>query len=71
MTERIVVRIGRHGQVEAHTEGTRGPGCLDAIPLLEDLLQSNVVDSRYTSDFYAVNTSDALQQQVLEEGEAQ
>ncbi len=64
-----MVRIGRDGQVEAHTEGTLGPRCLDAIPLLEALLESVVTKSRYTRDFYADSRLDVVPEQVVEEGE--
>ena len=61
MSERIVVRISRDGRVDAHTEGTVGAACLDVIPLLEDLLDAVVTESRYTRDFYAAAAPESVQ----------
>jgi hypothetical protein len=69
VSERIVVRLGRDGRVEAHTEGVRGPGCLPAIGLLEELLEAVAVESRYTRDYYAAAEVDVPAEQVLHEGE--
>ncbi len=70
MNERIVVRIARNGQVEAHTEGVLGAACLNVIPMLEDLLDAAVTESRYTRDFYAVENIGTSHQQLIEEGNA-
>ena len=67
MTERIVVRIGRDGKVDAQTEGTKGASCLDAIPLLEDLLEGLVVESRYTPEFYEQAQSGVVEQSVRQD----
>ncbi len=67
MTRRIIVRIARSGAVDARTEGMHGNECLDVVPILEELLEGHVVDSRYTEDFYVRGTQaqaeDVVQQQ--------
>lgn len=52
MTARYVVTVRRDGTVHAVTEGLVGPDCLDAVPLLEDLLGATATESAYTSDFH-------------------
>lgn len=52
MTPRYVVTVRRDGTVHAVTEGLFGPDCLDAVPMLEDLLGATATESAYTSDFY-------------------
>ena len=59
MTERLVVELAADGRVRAHTEGIAGPACLDAVPLLEDLLEAVAVDSRYTHEFFTATSGQA------------
>lgn len=54
---RIVVTLGRDGTVRAETRGILGGECIEAIPLLEDLLEAEAIDSSLTADYYAVETS--------------
>lgn len=62
---RYVVTITREGAVHAHTEDVVGPRCLDAIPLLEDLLEATVVDSAYRPEFH--QTAMAAEQQETQQ----
>jgi hypothetical protein len=69
---RIIVTLGRDGTVRAETSGIPGVACLEAIPLLEDLLDAETIDSSLTTDYYAVEAStNEPQRQELstEEGE--
>jgi hypothetical protein len=54
---RIVVTLGRDGTVRAETVGIQGQACLDAIPLLEDLLDAEAIDSSLTADYYVTDAS--------------
>jgi hypothetical protein len=54
---RIVVTLGRDGTVRAETVGIQGKDCLDAIPLLEDLLDAEAIDSSLTGDYYTTSAS--------------
>ncbi|MGQ0846743.1 MAG: DUF2997 domain-containing protein [Sporichthyaceae bacterium] len=48
---RIAITIRADGTVEAETLGITGEDCLDYLRLLEDLLDAEVVDSAFTSDY--------------------
>jgi hypothetical protein len=61
---RVVVTLRRDGSVAAHTEGVAGPACLDLIPLLEDLLGGEVVDSAVTAEY--TRTAAAVQERAGE-----
>lgn len=50
-TEQIVVRIARDGAIHAETIGLKGPTCLEAIGLLEELLEAQTVASNFTSEY--------------------
>ena len=51
MTRLITVRISRAGELEAETEGFRGPECLAWVKPLERLLDAEVTGSHYTEEF--------------------
>lgn len=51
MTRLITVRISRTGELQAETEGFRGPECLAWIKPLERLLDAEVTGSHYTEEF--------------------
>ncbi len=52
----ITVRIARDGLVEAETHGLKGSECLPYIDVLQELLQAEVVDSRFTAEYYETAT---------------
>lgn len=51
MTRLITVRISRTGELQAETEGFRGPECLAWVKPLERLLDAEVTGSHYTEEF--------------------
>lgn len=51
MTRLITVRISRTGELQAETEGFRGPECLTWVKPLERLLDAEVTKSHYTEEF--------------------
>ena len=55
MTRRIAVTINRDGTIRAETLGIKGKTCLDYVPLLEDLLEAETVQSEFTADYQAVD----------------
>lgn len=59
--ERIVVRINPDGQVQAETVGIKGEKCLDSVAMLEDLLDAEVVSSRFTDDYHQTTTFTEVQ----------
>ena len=52
---RIAVTINRDGSIKAETLGIKGKTCLDYVPLLEELLDAETVQSEFTADYQAVD----------------
>ncbi|HEV8623018.1 MAG TPA: DUF2997 domain-containing protein [Acidimicrobiia bacterium] len=63
MSRRIAVTINRDGTIKAETLGIKGKTCLDYVPLLEELLDAETVQSAFTADYQAVD------EQLPESGE--
>ena len=55
--ERIVVRVDSDGQIHAEAIGMKGQKCLDAITLLEDLLEAQTTSSAFTQEYYETTTT--------------
>ena len=55
MTRRIAVTINKDGTIRAETIGIKGKTCLDYVPLLEELLEAETVQSEFTADYQAVD----------------
>ena len=55
MSRRIAVTINKDGSIKAETLGIKGKTCLDYVPLLEELLDSQTVQSGFTADYHAVD----------------
>lgn len=53
MTRRIVVTVNRDGSIKAETLGIKGKTCLDYVPLLEELLEAETIESEFTADYQA------------------
>ena len=53
MSRRIVVTINRDGSIKAETLGIKGKTCLDYVPLLEELLEAETVQSEFTAEYQA------------------
>ena len=54
MSETITLVVAADGTVTAETHGVAGPGCLDYIAVLEDLLDAKTVSSSFTADYHRV-----------------
>ena len=52
MNKKMQIRIYPDGTVAAHTVGVKGSACTDYIDTIELLLDSRVVESAYTDEFY-------------------
>lgn len=55
MMEKIQIRIGPDGRIEAETLGIKGEKCRDVIGLLEGLLDAEVVETNLKPEFYETN----------------
>ena len=55
MSRRIVVTVNRDGSIKAETLGIKGKACLDYVPLLEELLEAETVQSEFTAEYQGVD----------------
>lgn len=55
--QRIVVRIAPDGAIHAETQGIKGEACLDYIEALEDLLDSETINSAFTPEYNETSTT--------------
>lgn len=63
------LRIGRDGRVHAETIGFTGEACLDVVPLVEQLVAAQVVDSHYLPEFFQQQATDAVTREDTTEAE--
>lgn len=64
MNEQIIVRIGADGAIQAETNGIKGPRCLDSLELLERLLEAQVTDSAFTSEYTQSATTNEIDDEL-------
>jgi hypothetical protein len=64
MGRRIAVTINRDGSIKAETLGILGKTCLDYVPLLEELLEAETVQSAFTAEYQA--SEERLSQKAAE-----
>lgn len=68
MSGRIAVTINADGSIKAETLGIKGKTCLDYVPLLEELLDAETLQSAFTADYRASDeeVTEAATEQVRE-----
>lgn len=54
----IEIRIGKDGNIQSETHGIKGRKCLKYLEILQELLQAQVVDSQFTSEFLMTETEE-------------
>ncbi len=54
MAKKLEVEILANGQMKAEVKGFKGKECVKYIDILEKLLDAEVIDSDYTSEYYDV-----------------
>jgi hypothetical protein len=52
MSKQLRIQIFQDGQIQAEVLGVKGKKCTDYISLLEELLEAEIIDSEYTSEYY-------------------
>jgi hypothetical protein len=57
MAKTLKIHIFADGRISAATEGIVGKECLKYIPVLEELLEAETVDSAYTEEYYQAKES--------------
>lgn len=58
MSKRIEVRIMRDGKIHAKVLGFTGHKCVDYMPLLEELLDAEIIESEYTAEYFQHETQE-------------
>ena len=53
--KRIAVTINKDGSIKAETLGIKGKTCLDYVPVLEELLDAETLQSAFTADYQATD----------------
>lgn len=48
---RLQINVDPDGNIKAETLGIHGPKCLDYVAILEDLLDAQSVQSKFTADY--------------------
>jgi Protein of unknown function (DUF2997) len=67
VSRRIAVTINRDGSIKAETLGIKGKTCLDYVPVLEELLDAETLQSGFTADYHA--DEGQLPEEATETGE--
>ena len=62
---RIAVTINADGSIKAETLGIKGKTCLDYVPLLEELLEAETIQSAFTADYQ--ETSEQITEPATEQ----
>ncbi len=65
MAKQVRLRLYPDGRVQAETVGIKGPACADVLPLLERLLDAEVVESAWTEEYY--QTEDVAVEKTAEQ----
>jgi hypothetical protein len=64
MSRRIAVTINKDGSIKAETLGIKGKTCLDYVPVLEELLDAETLQSAFTAEYQA--TDEEVTEQATE-----
>ncbi|PJI07521.1 MULTISPECIES: DUF2997 domain-containing protein [Clostridium] len=65
MSGKIKITIFEDGHVQGEINGIKGKKCTNYIKILEELLDSKVVDSDYTPEYYELETQDINEDEKL------
>jgi|694.fasta_scaffold151563_4 hypothetical protein len=60
--KRLQINVDSDGNIKAETLGIHGSKCLDYVSVLEDLLDAQSVESKFTAD-YTKNESEIVSNQ--------
>ena len=64
MAKQIKIRIFADGHIEAVTKNIKGKQCLKYLQPLEQMLDAQVVDSEFTSEYYETDVVDTATEYV-------
>lgn len=60
--KKLMINVSSDGSIKAETLGILGAKCLDYVAVLEDLLDAQSVESRFTAD-YALSENQVVSDQ--------
>ncbi len=63
MLRRIKIQIFPDGTIQTEIQGIKGKKCTEYIIILEELLDAEVADSGYTSEFYEIENEKIMEKQ--------
>ncbi|GED98022.1 DUF2997 domain-containing protein [Gordonia crocea] len=69
MKRRLRIQIAPDGTVTAKTLGFFGADCLDAIPVLEQILEATAVSSEFTDEYHAATTTATTETEIHTEND--
>ena len=52
MSKKLIIKIKKDGTIESETKGIKGKKCEDYIKIIEELTDSKVIETKYTSEYY-------------------
>ena len=64
MAKQIQIRIFPDGHIETVTKNTKGKQCLKYLQPLEQLLDAQVTDSEFTSEYYESEVEETTSETV-------
>lgn len=64
MAKQIQIRIFPDGHIEAVTKNMKGKQCLKYLQPLEQLLDAQVTDSEFTSEYYETEVGETTTENV-------
>lgn len=67
--EKLIVKINPDGTISVETIGIKGKKCKDYMNIMEELLNSKIIDSSYTEEYYEeeeeVTTNQNINSRIL------
>lgn len=64
MGKQIKIRIYPDGKIESQTVNIKGKSCLKYIQPLESLLDANVIDSEFTSEYHEIMETNSIAEKI-------
>ena len=64
MAKQIKIRIFADGHIEAVTKNIKGKQCLKYLQPLEQMLEAQVTDSEFTSEYYEAEVEETTSETV-------
>lgn len=62
--KRLLINVDPDGNIKAETLGIHGTKCLDYVSILEDLLDAQSVESKFTADYAKIDSEIIMEQGV-------